>query len=108
MPLVSGSIGTRTGADQVTPSCETAYTMSFVEQLGRKRQSSHATKMRPDASIEADGNGFARMPPGSNALKTSATFTALLQVAPPFVERYAKMPSVPKYGTMTVPFGCAS
>src|SRR3954462_15598053 len=104
--------GTRTGADQRPPSGDEAITSSFGvadrgPQPARKRQSGQVTNTRPAASISADGSGAARNPGGSLA-STSATTTAAAKLAPPSVERTARIEEPPRYGTTSTPSGRTS
>ncbi len=59
--------------------------MSFSPHDGRKRQSAHAAKSEPPASIESDGREMARI----GALLADMRFETVVRVnvAPPSVER---------------------
>ena len=65
--------------------------MSFELHFARKRQSSQATYTRPVPSISADGSGSVRMSPGTAWSTTGATSSAAPQLAPPSVDRNARM-----------------
>src|SRR5947207_13815635 len=105
-PLVTGSIGTRTGALQLWPPDELLRTMSLPLHFARKRQSSQATYALPEASISALGSGLVRNPPAFGWNWMVETSTPLLHEAPPLVERKASIfPLRLSKGTITVPSG---
>src|SRR2546430_10494185 len=78
--------------------------MSFELQAVRKRQSCQATKTLPEPSTSAEISPPLRRPPATLCSVSAATTTDDVHVAPPSVERNARM--LPElYGTTTVPFG---
>lgn len=109
-PLFVASIGTRWIAVQLTPSVDVVKTMSFDEQPRRNRQSCHATKTLPAASISAEGSGPVRSEPATVWCEIAVTVVVADQVAPPFVDRNAcsAVSLALSIGTTTVPFGWTS
>src|SRR4051794_7617912 len=105
--LLVASIGIRATVLQVVPLVDVLMTMSS-RAPPRKRESCQTTYTRPAPSISADGSGPLRRPPGTVCADTEAIVTGLVQLAPPLVERKARMDvSVAlAIGTMTVPLGC--
>src|SRR6185503_3101986 len=88
--LLVASIGIRTTVVHVAPSVEVLITMSSREPP-RKRESCQTTYSLPEPSTSADGSGPLRRPPGTVCELTDAMVTALVQLAPPVVERNARI-----------------
>src|SRR5579872_3562611 len=123
-PLVTASIGTRTGAVQVFPVVEVDTMMSLPVQPLRKRQSAQDTYTLPEASISADGSTLSRSPcwmtavllmssasrPATVWWLVLATRTLEVQLLPPLVEVKARiwLELAEENGTITVPLGWTS
>ena len=97
----------RCGAVQSAPVAEVVNTRSFVEQLLRKRQSSHTTKIFPSPAISADGSSPLRIPPGSVFAVMLVIVVTAPKLAPPFVEvvNPSDVSLALSSGTTTFPFG---
>src|SRR5919204_4838947 len=105
--LLVESIGIRCTPDHVVPFVEVTKTRSFVEQLVRKRQSSHTTKILPSPEISAEGSGPLRMLPGSFFAVMLVIVIGAPKLTPPFVDKtdFRVTSFASSSGTTTFPFG---